>query len=213
MKYANGIGWRICHDDCDRIIPNALVIKRDDGKMAFPDDYAAARQAEQDGVPIIHDIPGLEDWTYLDSPENRELVTRALARYPRFDCRTWDQPDTVKWTTENLIASDLVIGADGMSVEATFETWHDIAKKLGVNLEKVEEDSGGDFAYINLYATYAPTVGTLTMFFTVADNRLNDHFSYFPDAEEKKVVIETMEIACQKEFGCSLAEFVDQEDF
>lgn len=196
--------------DSAAIIPDALHIELDNDKPMHKDRHEAAKQAEKNGIPIIHDIPGLEDWVYVDTPENRAIIHRALARYPRFDCRTWNnsEADSVVWTLENLIASDLEVSSDGESVEATFECWHEIFKKLGVNQEQVEEDAESDAVWINLYANYYPADSSLSMFFTVDDNKFNDHLLYEPSEEDRKVVIASMEAACQKECGCTMLELV-----
>lgn len=60
------------------LIPNASHIEVDGENPLFYSDYDAARQAEKDGIAIIHDMPGIEDWTYLDTPENRKIITSWL---------------------------------------------------------------------------------------------------------------------------------------
>jgi len=46
--------------------------------MKYDTPEAAAKQAEKDGIRIIHDLPGIDDWTYLDTPQNRRILTNHL---------------------------------------------------------------------------------------------------------------------------------------
>ena len=68
------------------LIPGAAFIQGLDERR-FPTDWDAAKKAEVDGIAIIHDMPGVEDWTYIDTPENRVLIANALPKYPRCDVR------------------------------------------------------------------------------------------------------------------------------
>lgn len=68
------------------LIPGAAFIQSLDERR-FPTDWDATKQAEKDGIAIIHDMPGVEDWTYIDTPENRVLISNALPKYPRCDVR------------------------------------------------------------------------------------------------------------------------------
>jgi hypothetical protein len=90
VDHPDWVGYNIfVVNDCDTIIPGALHIQRHDGSKKFATDYDAARAAEKAGIPIIHDMPGVEDWTYLDTPENRLLISIRLPLYPKCDTRNW----------------------------------------------------------------------------------------------------------------------------
>lgn len=201
-------GYFVCvSDTSDTIIPNALHIELDGDQMLFESDYEAAKAAERDGIPIIHDIEGCEDWTYVDTKENRILIQQMLARHPRFDCRTWDKPDSNPWTTDNLIASDIEISSDGQRVESTFECYFPWGEKFGINFERIEDDVN-DMAWLNLFADYDPKNGTLEMYYTVNDNSKNESFRYTPSPADRAAVIHAMELECRRSCGCSLASFV-----
>ena len=73
------------------IIPGAAHIQALDNDGHFLTDWDAAKQAEKDGIAIIHDMPGVEDWTYIDTPENRVLIESVLPKYPRCDVRSQRQ--------------------------------------------------------------------------------------------------------------------------
>ena len=77
-------GWLVCiTDTSEGLIPNALHIERDDSMMVYADDYEAAKAYEQQGGKIIHDMgERVEDWTYVDTPENRALISAFLQQNP-----------------------------------------------------------------------------------------------------------------------------------
>ena len=79
MKNSKGYLIAVTNDS-DTLIPGALHIERNDSLMIFTDDYEAAKQAELDGHKIIHDIPSIEDWTYIDTPENRAIIEQFLSQ-------------------------------------------------------------------------------------------------------------------------------------
>lgn len=84
------VGYFVCvASGSESIVPDVEHIERDDEMMLFDNDYDAAKQAEKDGIKIIHDMEGVEDWTYVDTPENRERLTAWIAEYPEYDCRNW----------------------------------------------------------------------------------------------------------------------------
>ena len=78
-------GYVVCvaDDSNEHVIPGAEYIERDDTLMKFNSDQDAAKQAECDGIPILHDISAIPDWTYVDSPGNRVLIERYLNRLQR----------------------------------------------------------------------------------------------------------------------------------
>ena len=59
------------------IIPEAIVVQ---GVDPFITDFEASRLAEKNGVKFINDIKGLEKGLYIDTPENRKIVERAIAK-------------------------------------------------------------------------------------------------------------------------------------
>lgn len=67
-------------------IPRAIFVELDDQLRMFNTRQEAAMQAEKDGIPIIHDLP-VEDWTYVDTPRNREIITKALANHPEHNIK------------------------------------------------------------------------------------------------------------------------------
>ena len=69
-------GYVICTADesSDFYMPNILHIQRDDKLAMYPNDEAAARAAERDGVKLIYDMPFVPGGIYLDTPENRNAI-------------------------------------------------------------------------------------------------------------------------------------------
>ena len=61
-------------------VPNVERIRRSDSSNLS--NRAAARRAEKDGIKIIHDMPNVPDWTYIDTPQNREKIAAWLKEHP-----------------------------------------------------------------------------------------------------------------------------------
>jgi len=70
-------------DDSEFYIPNALHVERDDSMMTFKWDEDAADAAERDGIPLIIGMDGVPDDVYIDTPENREIITLHLTAEAR----------------------------------------------------------------------------------------------------------------------------------
>jgi hypothetical protein len=49
----------------------------------YPDDDAAARAAEADGIALIYGIANVPDGMYIDTPENRAVIAQALKAQER----------------------------------------------------------------------------------------------------------------------------------
>lgn len=62
-------------DDSDYFVPNALHVQRDDSMSVCPDDWSAAEAAEADGIKLIYGMPDIADGIYIDTPENRAVIT------------------------------------------------------------------------------------------------------------------------------------------
>jgi len=71
-------------DNSDFYIPDALHVERDDELFLFPDDEAAARAAECDGIALIYGLDGVPDGVYVDTPENRDVIAAGLEQYPEY---------------------------------------------------------------------------------------------------------------------------------
>ena len=78
-------GYIICQaTGSSSVIPGVDHVEVDDTACLFDDDYEAAKQAEKDGIRIIHDLPGIEDWTYVDTAENREKISAWVREHPEY---------------------------------------------------------------------------------------------------------------------------------
>lgn len=53
------------------------------------DDFDSCRMAEEDGIPLINDIPGLEKGRYVDTPKNRKICAECLEVEPRYRIENW----------------------------------------------------------------------------------------------------------------------------
>lgn len=67
----------IC-DDSSFYIANALHIERNDSLWLYDNDQQAAKAAELDGIKLVYGMNGVEDGVYLDTPDNRHILERAV---------------------------------------------------------------------------------------------------------------------------------------
>ena len=72
---SKGYVFAVCEDPDDPYICGALHVERDDSVWIYETDEEAARAAERDGVKLLYGIPYVEDGVYLDTPENRRLLS------------------------------------------------------------------------------------------------------------------------------------------
>lgn len=84
-KFFQGKGYGIfITDSSDFYIPNAEHIERIDEDGIFSDDEEACKQAEKDGVKLIHGMQGVPDGVYIDTPRNREIIKNSLELSPEY---------------------------------------------------------------------------------------------------------------------------------
>lgn len=113
-----------------------------------------------------------------------------------------------EWTSREIEIQDVQIADveghdDGNTIEAYVGCWFDVESKFDLSFESDDD-------CINLYAYYNLTTKKLTMQYILCCNDGNDKgpFLYVPTDRECALVIALMEVACQKECNCSMAEFV-----
>lgn len=63
-------------DDGDSYFSGVSHVQRNDGLHIYTNDEAAARAAELDGINLIYNMPNVPDGIYVDTPENREVITK-----------------------------------------------------------------------------------------------------------------------------------------
>jgi len=77
--------YLLCNaDDSEFYIPDALHIERNDELMLVDSDEQASIEAERDGVSLIYGMDGVPDRVYVDTDDNRNIITNALAEYPEY---------------------------------------------------------------------------------------------------------------------------------
>lgn len=65
-------------------IPNALHIERNDDLMLVEGDEQASKEAEKAGISLIYGLEGVPDGVYVDTEENRAIITKMLIIYPEY---------------------------------------------------------------------------------------------------------------------------------
>lgn len=108
------------------------------------------------------------------------------------------------WREDKLvIGSDFIVEDDGKGINAYIETWFDIEEKFGVDIPE------GSDEWLNLYATYRPDSGGLTMEYVISRPDNSESHVYKPTDEEKALVIRMIHEASHDYYGCSPQEFID----
>ena len=75
----------LCYaDGSEFYIPNALHIERNDELMLVEDDVEASIEAEKAGIPLIYNMDGVPDQVYIDTDDNRNILTEMLEQYPEY---------------------------------------------------------------------------------------------------------------------------------
>ena len=115
--------------------------------------------------------------------------------------------------TGELTRDDIVIDPDmdtdfddGHTVQAYVETWFDVDKKFGTHTADEEE------TWVNFYAKYNTESGELKTQYRVSRPDGSDWHNYTPTEKEKQLILQMMEECCQDHHGCSLAEYVMDEE-
>lgn len=79
MDNRGGSSWIFAYtDDSEFYIPNALHVERNDELMLVENDVQACEEAQKDGVPFIDDMLYISNKTYVDTEENRNIITDYL---------------------------------------------------------------------------------------------------------------------------------------
>lgn len=68
------------------------------------------------------------------------------------------------------------------TITAYIEAWFDVDKKFGTHV------LGDDDMWLNLYADYSPSNGSLKMFYQVETDKNSEFFDYEPTAGETQLV-------------------------
>lgn len=73
-------------DGSDFYIPNVLHIEKNDSlKLGDKyDDKQASRDAEKEGISLIYNMEGVPNGVYVDTEENRNIITEMLILYPEY---------------------------------------------------------------------------------------------------------------------------------
>lgn len=107
-------------------------------------------------------------------------------------------------TKNDIEVCDLEINDNGDSISAYLETFFDVDKKFGTN---VNDD---DDAWVNFYAEYFPESGELKCTYVIDRTNSSEEHEYIPSPAEKRLIISKMEEVCRKESACSMEELLEE---
>jgi hypothetical protein len=108
------------------------------------------------------------------------------------------------WTKESLrIDTDFEIALDACEwIFVYIETWFDIDEKFGTHTKEHDD------WWINLYARYNPFKGELVMPYTIVKPDKEESYEYYPNEEDKALVIAMIEEAVWECEGCSPRDYI-----
>ncbi len=72
---SKGYVFAVCRNADDSYICGVLHVERDGHTWIYETDEDAARAAERDGVKLLYGIPYVQDGIYLDTSENRRILS------------------------------------------------------------------------------------------------------------------------------------------
>ena len=80
MPKEKGYVISVCPDYNSSYIPGAYHIERNDSLIpwVYKTDKEAARNAEKDGIRLIYKMERVKDGIYIDTDENRKILTSFL---------------------------------------------------------------------------------------------------------------------------------------
>lgn len=115
--------------------------------------------------------------------------------------------ETEELTRDDLVIDpDMEIDDDGCIVTAYVETWFDVDRKFGTHTADDPE------TWVNFYAKYNTESGELLAEYQIDRPDRSEWHAYHPTEKEKQLLIDLMEECCQKHHGCSLLEYVQDDD-
>ena len=102
-----------------------------------------------------------------------------------------------------VIDGDFSLNDDQNVVTAYIETWFDVEKKFGIDLED-DPDAG-----VNFYANYNVETEELTCEYIVSKTNSCMAYEYEPTEKEAELIKQMMQEACQEMHGCDLYSFAE----
>lgn len=109
---------------------------------------------------------------------------------------------TNEFRKDQLVVSDMEVNDEGNGVSSYLETWFDVEKKFGVNVED-------DDTWVNFYAEYYPKSEELKCTCVVSKPDASDDFEYIPTENEKALIISMLEEYCIKNNNMCIKEMID----
>ena len=106
------------------------------------------------------------------------------------------------FTKDEIVIGDMEINDDCTGVSSYIETYFDVGKKFGTD---INDDCD---SWVNFYAEYFPESNELKCEYFVDTPYDCKCYSYIPTENEKTLMIFLMEEYCQKEENMSINEFI-----
>ena len=107
--------------------------------------------------------------------------------------------------TDVVISEDLELDTEDQCLSAEMETYFDVDKKFGINTRDDEN------TWVNMYCWYNPILDNLRVIYCIDTQNKDFIREYMPTDEEKQMLSEVMEAACQKQNNQSCKDFYIRE--
>ncbi len=109
------------------------------------------------------------------------------------------------FTKDEIVIGDMEINDDFSGVSSYIETYLDVDKKFGTN---INDDCD---SWVNFYAEYFPENKELKCEYYVHTPTKEECYSYTPTEKEKQIIIFAMEEYTQDNYGENILEFIMSE--
>lgn len=109
------------------------------------------------------------------------------------------------FTKDEIVIGDIEINDDCTGVSSYIETYFDVDKKFGTN---VNDDCD---SWVNFYAEYFPESKELKCEYYLHTPTKEESHSYIPTENEKQLIIFAMEEYIQDCYGENIIEFIASE--
>ena len=109
-----------------------------------------------------------------------------------------------EWEISDIaIDPDMIVSDDGQEIGVYLETWFDVDAKFGTNTR------GDEDTWINVYASYNPYSGSLSIEYVIDRPKEHEYFQYTPTKGEKDLIIQLIKEKVQEIYRQTPAEFCE----
>lgn len=174
----------------------------------FGEEYANGQMKALEGLKILN-VQTYSEKEGGEDPDGKNLVILSMEFQDREkdEFLQIDAPlfagDTFELTRDDIaISGDMDVDCDiGQEITAMVETWFDVDRKFGLD---INDEEG---TWVNIYAKYNPFEDTLRLECEVSAYDYSRCFDYEPVGNEEKFIKEMIAEKIMEVHGCTPKEF------